>query len=97
MICHFAFLSLKKNCFILESTDKSLANKVEATSQETNDAPPPPLPDMCCMSGCPNCVWIEHAENLVNFYHDHEAAKAAIDNIPDESLKAFLRIELGIK
>ena len=62
-----------------------------------NDLPPPPLPGMCCMSGCANCVWIQYAEELVNLYHNSEAAKKAIENIPDENMKAFLKIDLGIK
>lgn len=40
---------------------------------------------------------IQHAEELLKLYNDDRAARAAIDEIPDENLKAFLKIELNLK
>ena len=40
---------------------------------------------------------IQHAEELLRLYNDDRAARAAIEEIPDENLKAFLRIELNLK
>lgn len=65
----------------------------------------PSTPVTCCGSGCQNCVWIEYAERLLDFYKhkyaDSEAglkrALAEIDKIEDENLKTFVRMELGIR
>ena len=40
---------------------------------------------------------IQHAEELLKLYNDDRAARAAIEEIPDENLKAFLKIELNLK
>ena len=58
--------------------------------------PPPPL-ELCCMSGCQNCVMIQNAEELIKMYGDDSAARAALEEIPDEGLKAFLKMELMLK
>lgn len=60
--------------------------------------PPPEPPVECCMSGCPNCVWIIYAEELKKYYDDGgESAQKAIEQIENPSLKAFLKLELALK
>lgn len=59
--------------------------------------PPPEPPVECCMTGCVNCVWITYAEELKKYYSDGGImAKQAIEKIENPSLKAFLKLELGI-
>ncbi|CAG2191882.1 unnamed protein product [Mytilus edulis] len=58
---------------------------------------PPEPPVDCCMSGCANCVWIQYAEELKQYYSDgSKRALKEIDTIENESLKAFIKLELGL-
>lgn len=96
------FISVSHKRTTEESTDsggplpeKSLSD-VDTEKKPPVPPPAPPL-ELCCMSGCQNCVMIQHAEELLKLYNDDRAARAAIEEIPDENLKAFLKIELNLK
>lgn len=57
--------------------------------------PEEPPAGLCCMSGCANCVWLEHAQELIAYYDDGgDKAEEALNKIKDPSLKAFLKMEL---
>jgi hypothetical protein len=52
----------------------------------------------CCMSGCANCVWIKHIQDLTESLEDGgSAARKCVDSIQDENLKAFVKLELKLR
>jgi len=67
----------------------------------SNKPPQPPPLDLCCRSGCANCVWINHAEELIKYYKTSgigvkKALEAIDEEVDDESLKQYLKMEIKI-
>ena len=59
--------------------------------------PDPPPPQLCCMSGCANCVWIEYAKELKAFYNpgeSNELIDEALKKIEDPSFRTFIKMEI---
>ncbi|XP_044253334.1 oxidoreductase-like domain-containing protein 1 isoform X2 [Tribolium madens] len=59
----------------------------------------PEEPTTCCMSGCPNCVWLEYAEKLSQLYKDggEKAVKQINEKVTDPNIRAFLLHELRMR
>lgn len=72
------------------------ASPIEISSNRTSL---PEEPTTCCMSGCANCVWLEYAEKLTEYYKDGGdlALKEINDNVTDSNIKAFLLHELRMR
>ncbi|XP_019761019.1 oxidoreductase-like domain-containing protein 1 [Dendroctonus ponderosae] len=68
-----------------------------------NMSPPsiqaPEEPATCCMSGCANCVWLEYAEKLTEYYRDggETSVKEINEKITDPSIKAYLLFEIRMR
>lgn len=72
--------------------------KEDEIKRKNKNSPPEP-PTTCCMSGCPNCVWLDYAEELIEYYKDggEQAIKEINEKITDGNLKAFLLHELRMR
>uniref|UniRef100_A0A183BVR0 Oxidoreductase-like domain-containing protein n=1 Tax=Globodera pallida TaxID=36090 RepID=A0A183BVR0_GLOPA len=59
-------------------------------SSQTNAFPSPPARELCCGSGCPNCVWIQYAEEVMQYVKDiplHDGVEGQQKKIVSDALK----------
>ncbi|XP_031563345.1 oxidoreductase-like domain-containing protein 1 [Actinia tenebrosa] len=94
----FRYTNIQRFCSSQVTTGNE-RSKVLTKLKGTPDGPPPSPPprELCCMSGCQNCVWLQYMDEMIKYYKGNkDEAKKALDDIPDESIKAFIRIELGL-
>lgn len=83
----------------LSSMEKKKTNRPMHVLEEPTCIEDVVEPTNCCMSGCPNCVWIEYAEKLSSFLKDNPAdiQKMIMEKVQDPNMKAFLSMELRVR
>lgn len=90
---------LYKETFLLrrKCCEKVNDGSTERENKKATDYPEEPT--TCCMSGCPNCVWLEYAEKLSAYYQDggERAIKEINEKVQDSNVRAFLLHELRMR
>lgn len=75
--------------------DKCATSAARERARPSDQPPTAPGDEGCCGSGCSRCVWLEYAEDLVDFYKDGGARAAeAVAKIPDANVRQFVKMEL---
>lgn len=73
--------------------------QAHSTKMVPGKGPPPEPPVDCCMSGCANCLWIQYAEDLKDYFSEAESEailKKAIEEVDHPGLKWFLKVEMKL-
>lgn len=60
------------------------------------ELPETPNPDLCCRSGCDNCIWIQYALKLDQFCagQGEQCLKELDRQIDDPSIRAYIRLQI---
>ena len=76
----------------------------KSTDMESSTSFPEAPSNMCCMSGCANCVWLDYADDMIKAYSE-KGKQLEIDvilqeideKINDPMIKSFIKLELKSK
>lgn len=68
----------------------------QVQDQKQVELPETPNPDLCCMSGCENCIWVEYALKLDQYCagQGEECLKELDRQIDDPSIRAYIRLQI---
>ena len=97
----FCFSRLNPNLLVARQNCKLYSSSQESDSSTSfPDAPS----NMCCMSGCANCVWLDYTDDMIKAYAkkgeklDLKIILQEIDeNVSDPMIKSFIKMELKTK
>ena len=102
----FVSSTVPRKCNSRSSNDDSTSTNISnPTKLPTGSDGFPEVPaNMCCMSGCANCVWLDYAEDMVKAYTQKgqhlelsDIMKEVDANVDDPMIKAFIQMELKSK
>lgn len=81
-----------------ENIEKVIHNR-EITTKVQKTLDTVEVPTTCCMSGCANCVWLDYAEKLNEYFKDggEKAIKEIEEKITDANVKSFLLHEIRMR
>ena len=86
------------NLFLVQmfSNDSKIIDRKSGDNKKKTFKSLPEPPDNCCQSGCDNCVWIQWAKDVEEYYRDGglEAEKQIEKLINDPSLKHFIQLQI---
>ena len=98
----FDFSKLAQTEFVATTQDCQFSSSSQDSDSSTSvpDAPS----NMCCMSGCANCVWLDYTDDMIKAYAKKgEKLDLTIilqeidDNVSDPMIKSFIKMELKTK
>ncbi|KAF7637128.1 Oxidoreductase-like domain-containing protein [Meloidogyne graminicola] len=99
----------------IQSTSKLTQDETKEKSKKTQHFakaakfPLPPQPGQCCGSGCPNCVWLQYVDNVLDYVKSLPLDEKIIEeqkrhireelknNVEDDNLRMFLTMEIEAK
>lgn len=88
---------------VLLHSEMPAADEVGAGAGERLPALPE-APTNCCMSGCPNCVWLEYADQVASVFKNRseevdleEVLREIDEQIKDPMIKSFIKMEINCK
>ena len=75
-----------------------IMTRINSRLCSTKDIPADP-PTTCCMSGCANCLWLDHAEDLIQYYDKKGLSNTKVleeieNQVSDPMIKAFVMLEI---
>ncbi|KAK6738455.1 hypothetical protein RB195_020514 [Necator americanus] len=101
MMCSVLRLGVAGATGILKQTSCSATQAYSNTIQKRPTGPPvEPMVAACCGQGCVNCVWLEYANDLIDYYSGQrieETIKELEKKVPDANVRAYVLSELRLK
>ena len=75
-----------------------------SAGQDSSTSFPDGPSNMCCMSGCANCVWLDYTDDMIKTYAEKgERLDISVilqeveEKVDDPMIKSFIKMELKSK
>lgn len=90
---------LNNKTYLVRNLCESNATKNNSVSRPKKETFSIEEPTTCCMSGCANCVWLDYADKLSEYFKDggEKALKEINEKVSDPNIKTFLLHELRMR